>query len=343
MKNTSAKLLLSFLLLSVLVLLAAFPALADTAIDEASFPDAAFREFVEGFDKNRDGVLSDSEIKAVKSMDCSGRRIRDLTGIQVFTSLKTLNAGDNILTGLDVSGCAELQELICKNNPLLELNVTGAAKLEHLDCESTYLTELDLSGNPVLNDLCVTNMSSLTGLSLAHNPKMQKLWTLGSGLTTVNIGSCPELVTVYGRERTAFGDGYMYSDNNWKHVLVINGNAAVNTAAERVAIKATSIDQFAGSWELYSMTTDGVTLSKDRLKTQDGKPLITCVIEGETLVFSSNGKSAYTSITLEADGTLRAVSYDGSVNYFILYEDGTMSTCSNGNTDKTEVVFTRAK
>ena len=344
MKNTSAKFLLPFLVLSVLVLLAAFPALADTAVDEAAFPDPAFREIVREFDKNRDGVLSDAEIKAVKSLDCSGKRIRDLTGIHVFASLKTLNAGDNILTTLDVTGCTELQELICKNNPLLELDVSGAPKLQHLDCESTYLSALDLSGNPELNDLCVTNISSLTSLSLAHNPKMQKLWTLGSGLTTVNIGSCPELVAVYGRERSVFGDGYMYSDNNWKHVLVINGNATVETSGEQIPIKATSISQFTGSWELCGMITGGVSLPKERLKLQDGSPLITCVIMADKLIFSSGSDSATASISLEEDGTLKAVSYDGSVNIFVLYEDGTLSTTSSsGSTNPTTVIFTRAE
>ncbi len=343
MKKSSGKFFRSLAVLSVLALLcAACPALAAVSVDEASFPDPVFREIVQGFDKNRDGTLSDSEIKAVTSIDCSGKLIRDLTGIGVFTSLKTLNAGSNLLASLDVTGCVRLQELICKNNPLLELNVTGAPKLQHLDCESTYMTELDLSGNPELDDLCVTNMFSLTRLSLAHNPKMKKLWTLGSGLATVNIGSCPELVKVFGTEKSGFGDGYMYADNGWKHVLVINGNATVDASPEVLFVRAESVQDFAGTWELYSMARDGVTYSKSELKNSDGSSLIICIVKGESITVKSADSSAVASVSIdESDGSLKAISYDDSVNYFFLLEDGSMYTESGTGSSKAAFWFSR--
>ena len=310
------KLLLCALFLALL--LSVCPALADTPVDEENFPDAAFREIVQGYDKNKDGIISDKEASAVKKLDCSGKGIRDLTGIQVFTKLKNLNVQDNILTSLDVSGCPELVELICKNNPLLELNVYGNAKLQHLDSESTYMTLLDLSGNPALDDLCVTNMSSLTSLSLAHNPKMKKLWTLGSGLTTVTIGSCPELVEVYGKGSTPFGDGYMYADKNQKHVLVVNGNATVITTPELNKIHAESIEDYVGKWELDSMILNGITYNKAQLKAN-----ITVVVSKDKLVLkTSNGSVTATVELAESDGSLKAISYDGSVDYFYLLEDG---------------------
>ncbi len=331
------KKLLTYLLF-ISLLLAACAALADTPVDEENFPDAAFREIVQGYDKNKDGIITDKETAGVKNLDLSGKGIRDLAGIQVFTKLKNLNVQDNILTSLDVSGCPELVELICKNNPLLELNVSGNAKLQHLDSESTYMTVLDLSGNPALDDLCVTNMASLTGLSLSHNPKMKKLWTLGSGLTTVTIGSCPELVEVYGNGSSAFGDGYMYSDKNWKHVLVVNGNATVIVTPEMQKVRAESVADFKGTWELYSMTLNGISYTKAQLKA--GKTNITAVVSKDKMVLKSGSDSATATIELdESDGSLKATSYDNSVDYFYLLEDGHMAYDSNG----TILYFSRTK
>ncbi len=311
------------LALFLVLLLIAGTALADAPIDEAGFPDPAFREIVQGFDKNKDGTLSSKEAAAVRKLDVSGMRIRDLTGIEHFVKLQTLNVEDNILTALDVSACAELTELICRHNPLMELNVSGCAKLKHLDSESTYMTELDLSGNPALDDLCVTNMASLTSLSLAHNPKMKKLWTLGSGLTEVRIGACPELIKVYGSEKSAFGDGYMYADKNWNHVLVVNGNAVVSIAPEILKVHAESLDGFRGNWEICSMTMNGVTYSKEALKA--GKVEIIANIANDKMVLKSGEDSATATIELEeSDGSLKATSYDGSVDYFFLLEDGSL-------------------
>lgn len=312
---------LSAFLLSLALLLAACTALADTPLDEANFPDPVFREIVGGYDKNKDGVITDRETAGVKKLDLSGKGIRDLTGIRVFTKLKNLDVQGNLLTSLDVSGCTELVELICKNNPLLDLNVSGNAKLQHLDSESTYMTALDLSGNPVLNDLCVTNMASLTGLSLAHNPKMKKLWTLGSGLTDVSIGSCPELVEVYGKGSTPFGDGYMYSDKNWNHVLVVNGNAAVTVAPEMNKVRAESLADFKGTWELDCLIQKGVTYTKAQLKA--AKIKITTVISKDKIVMKSSKDSASATIELnESDGSLKATGANNSIDYFYLLEDG---------------------
>ena len=318
-------------ILILVLLFTAYAALADAPIDETNFPDPAFREIVQEYDKNRDGTLSDREAGAVRKLDLSAKRIRDLTGIQLFARLQVLNVQDNIISSLDVSSCAELTELICKNNPLLDLNVSGCKKLKHLDSESTYMTELDLSGNPELNDLCVTDMASLTILSLSSNPKMDKLWTLGSGLTAVNISACPQLVKVYAADRSDFGDGYMYADKNWKHVLVVNGNATVSITPELVKVHAESLDAFRGTWELDFMTLEGVTYSKTQLNA--GKTNIIATVTKDRMTLKSSSDSATATIELiESDGSLKTVSGDNSIDYFFLLEDGHLYACIS-NTD----------
>ena len=61
------------------------------AVDHINFPDSMFRTFIQtSLDINHDGVLSEEEIAATVTIDCTYRPIQDLTGIEHFTAMKTL-------------------------------------------------------------------------------------------------------------------------------------------------------------------------------------------------------------------------------------------------------------
>ena len=119
------------ILLSLVLCLSLLPATAlaaegDVAINEETFPDATFRVYVsENFDTDDvKGTLSAEEIANVTSIDCSKKAITDLTGIEFFTALTTLN---------------------CSKNQLKALNVTSNTALTYLDCSGNQLTSLNLS------------------------------------------------------------------------------------------------------------------------------------------------------------------------------------------------------
>ena len=63
---------------------------AGVTIDNTNFPDANFRTVVKKFDTNQDSSLSDTEIAAVKKINCSNKGITNLKGIEYFTSLNIL-------------------------------------------------------------------------------------------------------------------------------------------------------------------------------------------------------------------------------------------------------------
>ena len=106
---------------------------AGVTIDNTNFPDANFRTVVKKFDTNQDSSLSDTEIAAVKKINCSNKGITNLKGIEYFTSLNILLCTDNQLTALDVSENTALTELDCRFNKLTALDVsknTAMTKLE---------------------------------------------------------------------------------------------------------------------------------------------------------------------------------------------------------------------
>ena len=172
------KKLLSILLCLVMVVgllpTAAFAA-GSVDINEANFPDANFRSYVQTeFDKDGDKKLSSAEIAAVKEIIASLRGIKNLKGIEFFTALETLNCVQCELTALDVSKNTELTRLECWDNKLTALDVSKNTKLTRLGCWKNKLTALDVSKNTELTSLnCGFN--KLTELDVSKNTKLEML------------------------------------------------------------------------------------------------------------------------------------------------------------------------
>lgn len=167
--------LLAALLVALLAVAALAPAAAmaegteDVKIDETNFPDDTFRDYVKNnCDKNRDGYLSEEEIKAVTKIDVPKTLTKDLTGIEYFTELKTLDCSNSFLTTLDVSGCTALTDLDCSSNDLTTLDLSENKALELLWVYGNDLTTLDVSQNTVLENLDCSGQS--VRLEVERNP-----------------------------------------------------------------------------------------------------------------------------------------------------------------------------
>ena len=79
------------------------------AIDAANFPDDIFRAWVlEHIDDDGDGQLSSGEADIVTGVFVPDMDIATLAGLEYFPNLAELDASGNALTGLDLSGFADL-------------------------------------------------------------------------------------------------------------------------------------------------------------------------------------------------------------------------------------------
>jgi len=82
----------------------------DIEINEQNFPDPAFRTFVNSIAGNT-GTLKQATIEKVTNFGdgLKGKGIKNLKGLQYFTSLTTLFCQDNPgLTAIDLSGNTKL-------------------------------------------------------------------------------------------------------------------------------------------------------------------------------------------------------------------------------------------
>lgn len=120
------------------------------AIDEASFPDTAFRKYVQNhIDSDENGVLDEAEIRACVEIDCSGLGIANLTGIEIFSNLEKLDCSNNNISSLDISQNTALTQLICYGNKLNSLDTSKNSKVEKivlLDVPTVDVPVNELSG-----------------------------------------------------------------------------------------------------------------------------------------------------------------------------------------------------
>ena len=165
-------------------------------IDEANFPDPVFRSFVSGrYDRDGDGMLSDTEIYNIWDLSISNYSISSLRGVENFTELRSLYCSSNNLTELNLSGCAALNSVNCNANVLTSLNLSGCTGLRSLNCANNSLRELDVSDCPLLETLdCSTNM--LSGLDLSSNSALMSLSCSDNYFTSLNLAGIPALTTL---------------------------------------------------------------------------------------------------------------------------------------------------
>ncbi|MCA0154105.1 hypothetical protein [Winogradskyella vincentii] len=115
-------------------------------------PDDNFEEFliIKGYDDKMDNYVLTRNIEDIKELNASqgygwsitGYGIRDLTGLQDFSSLEILNVQHNYITALDLSQNTALKYLDCSANfGLIQLDISRNLNLIYLECEHIFNLE----------------------------------------------------------------------------------------------------------------------------------------------------------------------------------------------------------
>jgi len=166
--------------------------------DPIDIPDDAFLTALieEGVDTNGDGLISYAEAEVIISLDVNYEYISNLSGIEAFENLDSLYCSKNLLTYLDISGCAALRVLHCDRNQLTSLDVSNNTALTSLGCFHNQLTSLDVSNNIALTYLnCFGNQ--LTSLDLSNNTALTRLGCGDNQLTSLDISNNTDIGWVY--------------------------------------------------------------------------------------------------------------------------------------------------
>ncbi|KAF2336283.1 T9SS type A sorting domain-containing protein [Flavobacterium daemonense] len=133
-----------------------------------------------------DGKVLTSKIRFITSLDVSGSSIFDLTGIEKFIKLKTLNCSSNQLSDLNISKNNDLSNLICSNNKLGSLNISNNSNLTILNCSANNLSSLDVFANVKLEKINCAN-NQLTNLDVSKNIALISLDCSKNKITLLNL------------------------------------------------------------------------------------------------------------------------------------------------------------
>ncbi len=133
-----------------------------------------------------DDYVNTAIINTVISLNVSNNNIADLTGIEDFIVLETLNCFQNSLIELDLNANTALKTVSSYLNQLTLLDVSGAINLEMLDVSNNSLTTLNLDSNNVLQSLIVDG-NSIVALDLSNNSALTYISAFENNLTTLNI------------------------------------------------------------------------------------------------------------------------------------------------------------
>jgi len=112
-----------------------------------NIPDANFKAYLVG--NTLINTSGDNEIQVSEAnlfggeIDVENFNISDLTGIEEFTALTSLDCEENQLTNLDVSQNPALTHLDCSENQITSLDLSSNITLEFLKARENQLTSLD--------------------------------------------------------------------------------------------------------------------------------------------------------------------------------------------------------
>ena len=169
------------------------------------FPDANFRSYIQSLYSNKK-YLTQSDLNATTSIECNGKNISSLGGINFFSKLKTLKCANNSLSTLDLQYNTALTTLDCSSNSLTTFSIAYNKALTSLDCSGNSLTTLNTTSNTELTKLTcssnnlatlsVKNHSKLTTLDCSNNTSMTSLDCSNCILTSLSVSGCSKLTSI---------------------------------------------------------------------------------------------------------------------------------------------------
>jgi Leucine-rich repeat (LRR) protein len=140
-------------------------------------PDANFENKLIslGFDSGTpDGRILTSRAALVTYLNLYNSSITDLTGIEAFVSLKSLDCSTNRLTRLNVSKNSALNYLDCSNNLITALDLSNNTLLLTARCIYNKLTALDFSNNTALTSIRFGH-NQLTSINVSKQSALEEL------------------------------------------------------------------------------------------------------------------------------------------------------------------------
>jgi|GEM_PF-411451 hypothetical protein len=163
-------------------------------------PDPNFEQALIDLDIDSDGIVNGqvltSDIENITNLNVNNKGIHDLTGIEGFAALETLDVSSNQVESLSFTQNLALREVIFNHSLWLsEIDLTNNVNLELLRSSFSSLSELDLTNNTKLLELVLgepapSSNHEIGYLDLTQNSMLQKLQLINlQALQTADLRS----------------------------------------------------------------------------------------------------------------------------------------------------------
>lgn len=189
-----------------------------------NIPDANFKTYLlENWEINTN---FDDEIQCEEAegffgwMECAELDIADMTGIEAFTGVYSINCSGNKLTSLDVSNNTNLSQLNCSGNNISVLTLGENETLWSLNGYNNKLSNVDISNVPWLEEVDFSN-NLLSSFSISKNVKISTLAVNNNKLSGLNLanGKNTQLNIIHAQSNPNLTcikvDDADYSNANW--------------------------------------------------------------------------------------------------------------------------------
>jgi len=250
--------------------------------DVVYIADAIFKNYL--LNNEEINTHGDDEIQIMEAQTFTGRiycfdlGVLDLTGIEAFISLTSLQCGLNGLTSLNITKNAALISLNCSLNQLASLDVQNNTNLVELDCSQNKITALNVNNNTKLKEL-YCSVNKLTALKVQKNLVLQTLICSTNQLTDLDLENNIDIEMLVCNKNQIkkldlsknIGLTYLFCENNQLVSLNLKNNH--NIQIERIrtdnnpnlrCIKVDNPTYSTTNWkgELFRFD-DGLIFSKD--------------------------------------------------------------------------------
>ncbi|WP_178987860.1 T9SS type A sorting domain-containing protein [Winogradskyella schleiferi] len=191
---------------------------------ETYVPDDNFEQALIdiGYDS---GPLNDyvftENIEEITFLNVSGREISDVTGLEAFVALTTLNVEDNTISNVDLGNNLSLVNLDVSDNLLDILEISLLTNLTKLDVSNNSLSQINFDTNLSLDDINVSN-NSIINLNVSGLVNLEELNCAGNQLSSLNVTQNPNLTLLFCQSNLLFADQLNIQNGNNENLGLFN-------------------------------------------------------------------------------------------------------------------------
>jgi len=155
-----------------------------------NIPDPNFEQALIDDNIDSDGIINgqmlESDALGITFLDVNSENISDLTGIEFFLDLETLNATNNNLSTIDLSANLALDGLLLGINNLTSIDLSNNTNLVSLVLAQNQISSIDLSVNTALTQVFIQN-NTLTEFNANSLPNLAQLNVSQNDLTLLDL------------------------------------------------------------------------------------------------------------------------------------------------------------